>query len=279
MPRIIKSNVNYIGSYGHLFSRLSELKELKNEEALDILFIGSSPTYRGFDPRIFSDHGLKTFNLGSTAQTPIQTNILLKRYLKNLNPKTVIIEVNPVAFEIDGVESSVDIIANDKNDLHSLKMALKLNNIKTYNTLINSFICDLLGLNNSFEELVIRKNDKYVSGGFVEKQIDYYKPTKIKKKDISINQYQLESFDKIVKTLKSKNIEVILVHVPITKVKYSSYTNISYFDSLMKGYSKYYNFNEIVSLNDSLHFYDQSHLNQNGVVIFNEKLIDVLTEN
>ena len=44
----------------------------------------------------------------------------------------------------------------------------------------------------------------------------------------------------------------------------------------MQSYGTYYNFNEMISLDDSLHFYDSHHLNQNGVNIFNAKLIDVL---
>ena len=44
-------------------------------------------------------------------------------------------------------------------------------------------------------------------------------------------------------------------------------------------YSEYYNFNEILTLNDSLSFYDYDHLNQNGVELFNKKLIELLDEN
>ena len=46
----------------------------------------------------------------------------------------------------------------------------------------------------------------------------------------------------------------------------------------MTKYSTYYNFNKIVTLNDSLHFYDSHHLNQNGVEIFNKRLIKILNE-
>ena len=35
----------------------------------------------------------------------------------------------------------------------------------------------------------------------------------------------------------------------------------------------YYNFNSLVSLNDSIDFNDDHHLNQNGVIKFNEKFI------
>ena len=38
----------------------------------------------------------------------------------------------------------------------------------------------------------------------------------------------------------------------------------------------YYNFNELIKLNDSLDFYDAHHMNQTGVNIFNTKLKEVL---
>src|SRR5690554_4580115 len=101
----------------------------------------------------------------------MQTKVLLDRYLTSLNPKVVIYEVYPVVFTLDGVESSLDIIANDENDLNSIEMALKIDNIKTYNTLLYGFTCDFLSLNKSFIEPVVKGNDKYISGGFVEKKI------------------------------------------------------------------------------------------------------------
>lgn len=277
IPAPFKSNINYrIGSYGHMFSRISEIKKYRN---IDILFLGSSHAYRGFDTRLFLENGYKSFNLGSSSQTPIQTKVLLKRYLDILNPKLVIYEVYPETFTLDGVESSLDIIANDVNDIHSLWMALKINNIKIYNTLIYAFFRDILGLNSSFSEPIIKGNDKYISGGFVEKELGFYQPSKFDKKKILIKDYQLESFKEIVQMLNNKKIKLILVYAPIPKVNYYSYFNKHYFDSLMQTYSTYYNFNEIISLNDSLHFYDSHHLNQNGVKIFNEKLIELLNTN
>jgi len=274
-PSWLKPNINYrIGSYGHTYSRLSEIKKYGN---VDILFLGSSHAYRGFDTRVFLESGYKSFNLGSSAQTPAQTKVLLERYLDSLNPELIIYEVYPATFTIDGVESSLDIIANDENDLHSLRMAIKINNIKTYNTLVYGLIRDLLGLNSSLQ--TIKGNDKYITGGFVEKELGFYQPTSFDKKEILFRDYQLESFDAIVQMLNNKKIELILVYSPIPKVNYDSYVNKSYFDSVMQTYSTYYNFNEIVSLNDSLHFYDSHHLNQNGVKIFNEKLIDLLKVN
>ena len=78
--------------------------------------------------------------------------------------------------------------------------------------------------------------------------------------------------------MKSKNIEVILVYAPIPRSNYDRYSNTPYFDTIMESYSEYYNFNEMITLNDSLHFYDVYHLNQNGIEIFNAELIEILKE-
>ena len=85
-------------------------------------------------------------------------------------------------------------------------------------------------------------------------------------------------FEQIVKTIKEKEIELILVYAPITKKHYETYSNNKYYDSLMSSYGNYYNFNEIMNLEDSSHFYDSHHLNQNGVQLFNEKLLNLISK-
>jgi hypothetical protein len=274
LPVAVK-NINQksrTGSYGYLYSRLQEAKEVNN---LDIVFLGSSHTTRGFDTRNFNN--LKTFNLGSRAQTPIQTKALLERYIDQLNPKTVLFEVYPRTFELDGVESSLDLIANDKNDIYTAKMALSINNIKTYNALFYNSIVDILQLNKDYVEPIKKGEDTYIPGGYIEKKVRYFKFEEHPKKQWELKDYQLQAFEECLELLKSKNIKVILVYAPLTPNLYKSYTNHKYIDSLYNSYGvDYYNFNEIVQLNDSLHFYDKDHLNSKGVTIFNKKLKEVL---
>ena len=275
-PSKFNPNLKYkMGSYGHLYSRINEIEEYNN---VDLLFLGSSHAYRGFDTRIFKKNGYKSFNLGSSAQTPLQTNVLLRRYLESLKPDKVIYEVFPNTFGVDGVESSIDLISNDENDIHSLKMAVSVNNIITYNTFLYSSIRDVFKLDDSFKEPKLRGKDTYISGGYVEKDMGFYNPVELEKKKIEINEQQFETFKEIIQLLKEKGIDIILVFAPITKSNYSRHTNILEFDSIMSSYSKYYNFNEMMSLNDSLHFYDSHHLNQKGVEIFNKELIKVLNK-
>lgn len=279
-PALFQPNLQYLlGGYGHTFTRLKEVKETK--EDIDILFLGPSHTYRGFDTRIFKKHGFNTFNLGTTSQTPIQTLTLLQRYLDHIQPKAVIYDVYPIPFMIDGVEASLDIVSNDKNDLYSLQMAVKTNNVKTYNTMLYATARDVLGTNKSFEEPIekeneIRGDDIYIEGGYVQKEISFKDMRKITPQDIVVDKNQIKAFEQILEELDKRNIELTLVYIPISKAMYASLSNKMRYDSLMSTYAKYYNFNEIISLNDSVHFYDRHHLNQTGVDIFNDKLIEII---
>lgn len=277
LPQSFKPNIKYVrGSYGFTFSRLKEVKQL--DRGVDILFLGSSHAYRGFDPRNFP--GMRVINLGSNSQTPIQTDLLLQRYLDKVNPKVIIYEVFPNGFCIDGVESALDIISNDNNDIGSVKMAFKINDISIYNTLIYSAWLELWHLNNSFNEPLRKKkfSDTYVYGGYVEKDLQYFSDTCYEPvKQWEFRNEQLKAFEATIKRIKDKNIRLILVYAPVTSIFYYSYVNNKAFDSLMNNYNvSYYNFNEFMHLNDSMDFYDRHHLNRNGVTTFNASIIKIL---
>ena len=147
MPTIFKKNLTYSrGAYGHMYTRIREAEKVKN---IDMLFIGSSHAYRGFDTRVAKTYGYESFNLGSSAQTPVQTELLLKKYLGNLNPKLIVYEVYPYTFTNDGVESSLDMIANGKIDYDILNMAFALNNIKTSTRLVYGVSRHLINRNKN----------------------------------------------------------------------------------------------------------------------------------
>ncbi|HEY8397457.1 MAG TPA: hypothetical protein VIK80_05915 [Flavihumibacter sp.] len=268
-----KTNLVYkLGGSGHMRTRISELKQVTD---LDILFLGSSHCYRGFDPRNFKDK--KTFNLGSSNQTPIQTNLLLERYLDRINPGLVIYAISPDEFVNDGVESSLDIITNDDNDFGSVRMTFEVGNLKTFNTLIYAGIGDWFNMDDDFVEPLRRMTDTYVPGGYVERDMDTFKYQTYPKQEWKFRRMQLSKFHKNLEMLKERGIKTILVFPPLTSGLYNSYTNQRYIDSVFSSCGlEYYNFNKIMQLDDSLHFYDADHLNQRGVKLFNQKLIETL---
>ena len=269
-------NIKYKpGFYGYLNTRAGEVK---TSGKVDIVFLGSSHSYRGFDTRIFKKHGFSSFNLGSSSQTPLQTRLLIKRYLKKLNPGLVIMDVYPAVFGNDGVESSIDFISNDFIGLDTVKMAFNINNIIVYNSLLFGFFKDLLGHDKDFKDNPALKHDLYVSGGFVEKDINFSREIKdcypLKKWEII--KKQKNAFKDITAILKKDKITLVLVRVPVEKNFYSSYSNNKEMDEYFSSSGTYYNFNEIYKDWEKNLFYDRDHLNQNGVLLFNNNLIEIL---
>jgi poly-D-alanine transfer protein DltD len=274
MPQLLKPNINYkIGSNGHLHTRL---KDLQGRQDIDILFLGSSHAYRGFDTRIFEEAGYSAFNLGSSGQTPINGQVLLKRYLDQLSPELVIYEVFPGSFNSDGVESSLDIIANDNNDFQSLLMAVKINHLKTYNTLIFGLYNDVFGWNRDFQEPLSKNSGTYIEGGYVKTE-DIFHITPVKDSSSwNWDKKQFRAFEENIEIIQKSGAKVVFIKAPVTKVLYNAFVDNEEYDRKMKAYGEYFNFNKIVDLVDTLHFSDTHHLNHQGVQVFNKKLLEVI---
>lgn len=278
LPDFLTPNINYkVGSVGHLNSRIKEIPSYRD---VDILILGSSHAYHGFDPRIFAEAGYHVFNLGSSAQTPIQTKLLLDRYLEVLNPKLVLFEVHLGTFTSDGVESALDILANDNNNPLPIQMALRVNNLKVYNTLIYAVFNDIFSLDQDFTEERTKGPDTYIEGGYVERLPDSniteldFEPMIMDLKNI--RQYQLAAFEEIRSTLEESDITMVLIQAPITPKRYNSYLNNAEIDAYFRELGNYYNFNELISLSDHDHFYDSHHMNQAGVEIFDREVLNIL---
>lgn len=274
-PLVLRPNLPYLkGAYGHLSSRISDLKNFSD---VDMLVLGSSRAYRGLDPRIFSESGIRMFNLGSTAQSPVQSLVLAKQYLRQLNPELVIIEVSPEIMSTDGLESGLDLLANNTVDFHAAEMTLKVNHVKLYNTLIYAVFRQLLHLDDNYSEPVRIREDSYVSGGYVERKMSRYNPpdsmmTQVRR----LLPLQKKALSELVAFINMSGSRVVLVEVPSTTVRYRSHANHDEFSSFVSSLGSFEDFNSRILLNDSVHFYDASHLNQEGVALFNKALIDWL---
>ncbi|WP_396157232.1 hypothetical protein [Flavobacterium sp.] len=305
LPDEFKKNINYrVGTSGYTYTRLHEVEKYNN---INILFVGSSHAYRGFDTRIFKERGLTCFNLGTSSQSPIQTELLLDRYLDKLNPSTIVFEVYPYTFSCDGVESSVDVISNSCVDGNSIKMAANINSLKTYNTLLYAFVHRLFVNEKPVKENLFFIESKgnlkyyttYIPGGFMESKKEWIgndtlgksnamKMNSLNEKGIMTDlkiiqtkdgrweprQSQIKAFERILKKLKEKNIHVILVQAPINSKYYSLIKCNKEIDSYFSSKEDYYNFNVLMFFDNELNFTDYDHLNQKGVKKMNEAFID-----
>lgn len=270
MPASLAKNFDNFGGLGFTRKRMSEAAKAKG---VDVIVVGSSHAYRGYDPRIFKKEGLTIFNLGSSSQSPLQTKYLVNKYVKNLKPKLVIVDIYPILFGVDGLESQIDLISSGLMDKDIVKMSFEINDIRLYNSLIFGAFNNTFHLKKQMKNDV--KGDTYIPGGYVQ-SYERFKPKKVRfTQKITISALQLEAFKKTLAALKSENIKYVIVQAPFSKSNYNSYTNNDEIDKLFAGLGEYYNFNKVMNLPDSM-YYDDSHLNQLGVNIYNAKLIDTL---
>lgn len=244
-------------------------EEAANHEPVDMLILGSSHAYRGFDPRIFEEKGIITFNLGTTAQTPIQSELILETFIDQFAPTRVLLEVYPWGFTSDGIESSIDLLYYGR-PIDRLTIVRKTPTIRVLNSSIYA------ALSGSKLEEMRSKKDQYISGGYVEREVNFLRSISQSSKSWNWNEDQFEAMSRIVAKCRERNIQLVLVQAPTTWAFYSSFTNNQEFEGRMKEYGAYYNFNGLPALEDSLHFYDEDHLNQAGVSLFNKALLDTL---
>jgi hypothetical protein len=278
-PQFLRKNM--IAPQGLHYS-YERLQEAKTTTDIDILFLGSSRTYRGFDTRIFQKAGYKTFNLGTSSQTFLQTEILLKRYLQQMNPKLVVMDLAFDAFESEGMESAMDIVANDTIDKYAWKMIKKYCDIRLYNTMLYAAFWNFTRKNNlnwgidTFQKNLYAKlkgADTYILGGYVEKELIYFQKHNYKDTQLEFNKEMFSAFERCLDLCRQNNCNVLLVQVPYTQGYYNSISNGKDFDAKINSYAvPYYNFNYLLPLDDVLHFYDAVHLNQLGAELFSTKL-------
>lgn len=249
----------------------TKVKETETVSDVDVLFFGSSHVYRTFDPRIFDSCGIHIVNLGSSNQTPLQSEVLLRTLLRRVNPRLVVIEVHPDIMELDGVESAIYLISNMSPSWPMVRMALRTRNWRVVMTAMYAMPHNWLS--PSFRHFV-ENEEGYVEGGFVEHPMECYSPQSIEPKDIVTAPQQEEALARCIAYLREQDVPYLLLEVPDTKALTESYTNLSDFQDAMRQYGNYHYYP--VPLDDSLHFYDAKHLNQHGVEIYDAFIIDTL---
>ncbi len=247
---------------------------------LDILFAGSSHCYRSFDPRFYRDHGLKTFNMGSTSQSPINTYYLLEKHIDTLSPKLIVLEVYWGVLELKGVESLLDLSVNLPVDRMLWRMAWATRDIRALNRLL-AVELDLDRKPLAEVEPEAEPGDEYVPGGFVNnsggREGDRcYPPTTVR-----VNSLQIKYLERIIELADMRGIGIVLVAQPVPQATLGNVRNYGEIDSLLNDVAArygvpYLDFNAIMDLNDSAHFYDYHHLNSVGVAAFNRRLLDEL---
>ena len=268
----------------HLGQSLKRYREIKNFQNIDILFAGSSHAYRGFDPRIFKKAGYTSFNLGSTAQTALNSYFLIKRFYDQLNPKLVIYEIYFGALvSEDGLESYYDLLNNTEFSYEIIEMALATRNPHSLNAMMSTYLDRLA---TPFDKLVQQPfpGEKYIRGGYCETELtpkniefEYYG-------NVSIPSVQLEYLTRIINYVHKKGAEIIFVTHPLPKELRATVHNYQAIQTQLRSLAEdhdvlFYDFNDFMELETYKYFKDDDHLNATGVTLFNHALLNLLRKN
>lgn len=272
------------GGYGQLLLRMREVQET---EDVDIVFIGSSHAYRGFDPREFKQAGVTSFNLGSTSQTPFNSYYLLRDYLPALDPELVVMDLYWNMLVQDGLESTIDIVSNAQHKNGVIDMVVDSKNAEAANSLLVNAIQRLHTPLHEVEQ-VNDQVDVYVPGGFT--QTLFKKNTVTKKQlenlapmEFEFAEVQREYIHKIIRLCKKHDIQLVFVVTPVTHYYRNKLLNYpEYFSAISAIAEKHqiplidYNQRKDLELNALKEFYDEDHLTQPGVKKFNKVFINDL---
>ena len=255
-------NVTY--TLGHDDRLLTKVREVSAHRGADVLFVGSSHAYRTFDPRIFAERGIEVVNLGSSNQTPLQSEVLLRQYLDSVHPRLVVIEVHPDIMAYDGVESALYQLSAVPPSWHMVPMALRTHNLRVVCTMPYALLHNLVSdTADRFEE----SREGYVPVGYVERPVEHYSPQPHEPKAICVQDCQRRALRRCTNYLQRRGVPFIMIEVPDTRALMDSYTNLPRFQEDMSQYGPLY-CSPLPVLDDSLHFYNEDHLNQCGVDLY-----------
>ncbi|MFC1712619.1 DUF1574 family protein [Candidatus Poribacteria bacterium] len=266
-----------------------------HRDNIDVLFMGSSHAYNGFNPFIFDDIlDLNSFNLSGPGQNPTTTYYVLEEVLRvGHRPKLIIIETywgmlteNYTKYmSASGVFHHMEFSATKFAMFRSacdFPSSLKLLSraVKNRQAMIE---CSTT-LIKRLSQKEIMGAEQYLGKGYVESSAIVsaaaLKNNGFKNQKYSLDQHRLHFLEKTINDAKKRGIQVVLVSTPLPPTVFSD----------VQGYQELYGtINEIANkhgikyidyniLNSKLgmfsdeDFMDDDHLNRSGAGILGEHL-------
>lgn len=281
--------------------RWEEFYQLPKGDTLDILFLGSSHTYRGINPFLIDSLlNIHTYNLGSSGQTPITSYFVLKHASAYVHPKMVVMDL----YFHTLMEKNQ--LANGGNNWLELNASLSkwqflLQGFDGYEISALTVLPILRKKGNI--RYVLRKYlsgddhldeaGKYLGKGYVERtsQISqaaleapgFYDRLKLEGRWALAKQEK--GLQQLVDYCSQKGIKLLFVSAPLPKATYAKIKDRveikQYLDSLVNRFGVIYQDdtqNERLMLQDTVHFFDDNHLNKAGVRVWNTSLQEILVK-
>lgn len=267
---------------------LLRFREASASGPVDVVFLGASHTYRGFDPRIFASRGLTSMNLGSSAQSPLNTLMLLERHLDSLKPKLVIYEIYQTALAIDGMECFYDLLTNTRVDRAMVDMAWNLRQPQAWTALLSVAFRNLqVPMSDHGQRGKEGRDDIYVKGGFVQTRATFpldrlgQLRAATNQMEFPLDRRQFDFFGRCIELVRRHGAVFVCCSYPIPVETRKLLAGFEEKQRVIGEYMKkssvpFRDFNLDMTLETAMHYYDEVHLNQAGVELFNASLIEWL---
>ena len=266
-----------LGPESATYQRFNEIGDYAD---VDILFVGSSRVYRTYDTRVYAAAGLRTFNMGSMAQTPVNSYYLMKEYMDQLSPKLVVMDVFPGHFRTEGAESLMNLLTNRRPSLEMAEAAFAVNEPKGYIALLAAALKRKDVFHGRSAEL---KRGTYIPGGYVEHDEDGRGDFRQRTFTGKENGKQMAHLEKIVRLCREHGATLMIVSQPLPD---STMDQVSYYNDFMARMERFaarhgatfHDFNVIFPMPEQEYYYDAGHLNRRGAAKYNEFFLQYLRD-
>jgi hypothetical protein len=277
--QFVTRNYTFPGGYGYTLTRYREADSCRD---IDILFLGSSRCYYSFAPHVFDRLGLRTFNLGSPSQTPLNTRYVLDKYYDQLNPRLVVLEVNLHVLAKDGLESFYDLMINTPVSWDNARMSLATRYPHALTAMAVRVLSDLTVPFSEYR-LQDRPMDPYLGKGAVSARNFNQETFNEQPSEVQVPDRQWDYLENVIELVRSKGSELILVVAPIPREWRPVITNYDRLTGQIRELAsthgaRLYDFNTTIALDTRTDFKDFHHLNANGSKIFSYDILDSLLD-
>jgi hypothetical protein len=268
----------YSASQGNVFEggvTYKKFREFNKDEKYDVIILGSSHAYRGYNPGIFEQYGLKMYNLGSRSQSMIGSYVIARNYISSENCKTVIIDVYDRIFKSTSIESISDMVQNLSSDAAAFSICSRSNDPRS----INLFT---LRMFSKFSD-PLNLDTAGIYKGFQGATGQLRLPGNPNSPWYESNNQSIRYFNKLIRYLYSQRIKVIVAEhplpgvYPIVPVSHQKF--VDDITPVMKKYNvPFYDFMYDTTMTGIQYFSDENHLSWRGVNKYNHSLISRLIE-
>jgi hypothetical protein len=235
----------------------------------DAIVLGSSHAYRGYDPRIFEQSGINLFNAGTSAQNAKGSLVLYNEYLRDRSDVFILDIYDPV-FELEGTESNMRLIQNVTTNDAAFDFVKQ--EVKMYT--LNALAVRMASLNPIDEA----PNSDYIKNGFCEKKGILYAVEPLNDSVFDANEEMFEAFETVIKQMQADGKRIVLCSHPLpASPGLHNYHDkfLARFTPLIQRLGVQYidltYYTEGFGINE---FADLSHLNQQGVELYNRLLLN-----